>query len=229
MRTRALAGAPPLRDPAVLCIPCTRARTNDDDDDDDAAPVGEIVVTPPVGAVLPVRATWLGVAGGAATISDDTLRVSGLAPGIYSVSVRDARGCASGAVCVRLDGPCRPHAPRARIRGYEVSEDGRRVRAICTGVESTDAVFVWSNGERTHGPILRAARPGEYRAWIVEDANGRRVTCTHAACAAAVVAHDDGTHAMRDRATSTRGESRPHRAPPLVLAKKSHRDRDGVW
>ena len=159
--------------PRTFCLPC-----------DDGN--GEIVVTPPLGAQLPVRAYWSGHASDPIRQSADSLRATHLSPGEYSVHVVDARGLSSGVTSVTVESTRIPtvcHYETRDASGDE-EEDGS-VTAVCVHVP-LHSHFAWSNGARTRGSTLSSVPPGLYLAWIVPDDEERAAVCRHLSPAARV-------------------------------------------
>ena len=173
--------------PRASCLPC-----------DDGN--GEIVVTPPPGAQLPVRAYWSGHASSdPIRQSADSLRATHLSAGEYSVHVVDARGICSGVTSVTVESTRVPTVCR-----YETSdasgddaEDGE-VTAVCAHVPS-NSHFAWSNGARTRGPTLSHVPPGRYLAWIVPDDEERASSCRHISPSACVRVRGEGGSASAMR------------------------------
>ena len=146
---------------------------------------GEIIVTPPMCAKQPVKAYWN---GNCASMSQsvDTLRLTHLNPGWYSVHIVDAAGVSSGVTHAFVKSIELP-----TINGYQVvhaSSDAVRdgsVTAECAHFDASRGMFLWTNGVVTKGPVLSRVRPGKYAAIILSVAD-ERSDCIHA-CAPATV------------------------------------------
>jgi hypothetical protein len=135
----------------------------------------------------PIQFTWHSSEGHPFSPESGGSEARDLPPGRYTVEAEDAGG-AKARIVIQLQ-PL--HASVVTIERYDVSHastsfsrDGS-VQAICTGYETYD--FLWSNGARTEGPLLRDVPCGTYMALPLPNKEGEPVPVVVHDCPPGVV------------------------------------------